>query len=85
MAMYYRGAADAHFVPLCPIAVRPGHWVTEQVVEGRQDEHERRALARRMLGTALHRLHVGTRSFALGALLSAGLGVLASVPLVAIV
>ncbi len=32
VAMYYRGAADAHFVPLCPVVIRPGHWVTEEVV-----------------------------------------------------
>src|SRR4029079_12166479 len=27
--MYYRGVTDAHFVPLCPIVMRPSHWVTE--------------------------------------------------------
>ena len=26
VAMYYRGAADAHFTPLCPVVIRPGHW-----------------------------------------------------------
>ena len=31
VAMYYRGAADAHFVPLCPVVIRPQHWVTEEV------------------------------------------------------
>jgi uncharacterized protein YbcC (UPF0753/DUF2309 family) len=81
--MYYRGAADAHFVPLCPIVMRPKHWVTEQCVEGHEDDHERRARARKVLGTATHHFHIGTRTFAVGAVLSAGLGVLASIPLVA--
>ena len=31
VAMYYRGAADAHFMPLCPVVIRPQHWVTEEV------------------------------------------------------
>ena len=31
VAMYYRGVADAHFVPLCPAVIRPRHWVAEQV------------------------------------------------------
>ena len=31
--MYYRGAADAHFVPLCPVVIRPQHWVAEEVVD----------------------------------------------------
>ena len=39
--------------------------------------------ARRVLGTASHQIHLGSRSFAIGALLSGVLGGLASVPLVA--
>ncbi|MFO0956435.1 MAG: putative inorganic carbon transporter subunit DabA [Isosphaeraceae bacterium] len=42
-----------------------------------------RSMARRALGMARHRIHTGTRTFAAGAVLSAALGVLASVPLVA--
>jgi uncharacterized protein YbcC (UPF0753/DUF2309 family) len=34
--MYYRGAADAHHVPLCPIVIRPQHWVEEDVVYARR-------------------------------------------------
>ncbi len=81
--MYYRGAADAHFVPLCPAVMRPRHWVAEKVVEREQEAHRRRAGARRALGMAMHQLHTGSRAFAVGALLSAAGGVLASVPLVA--
>ncbi|HKB41622.1 MAG TPA: DUF2309 domain-containing protein [Gemmataceae bacterium] len=81
--MYYRGAADAHFVPLCPAIMRPGHWVVEKAVESLEETHQRRARTRWALGKARHQLHVGTRTFALGALLSAAVGVLASIPLIA--
>ncbi len=83
VAMYYRGAADAHFVPQCPIVVRPQHWVTEEVVYTLEEDHRRRALVRRTLGKLSHFLHVGSRTFATGALVTALLGVLASIPLVA--
>jgi uncharacterized protein YbcC (UPF0753/DUF2309 family) len=81
--MYYRGAADAHFVPLCPAVMRPTHWVTEEVVEDLEDLHQRRARTRRVLGAAAHRFHVGSRTFALGAFLTTAVGALASVPLAA--
>ena len=25
VAMYYRGVADAHFLPLCPVVIQPRH------------------------------------------------------------
>lgn len=81
VAMYYRGAADAHFVPLCPIAIRPRHFVEEYAEEPLRETRWRRK-ARRALGTASHRLHLGTRGIVSGALLTVGLGVLATVPLV---
>jgi uncharacterized protein YbcC (UPF0753/DUF2309 family) len=37
--MYYRGAADAHFVPLCPAVMRPGHWAPDGV-RRRQAQHQ---------------------------------------------
>jgi uncharacterized protein YbcC (UPF0753/DUF2309 family) len=82
VAMYYRGAADAHFVALCPAVIRPEHWVVERVVDSLAEDHQRRARTRRILGMASHRIHTGSRSLTQGALL-AGLGVLATVPLVA--
>ncbi len=81
--MYYRGAEDAHFVPLCPAALRPGHWVVEEVVRGDGEEQRRHARRRRAVGLASHAFHVASRSFVLGALLSAVVGVLASMPLIA--
>ena len=82
VAMFYRGAADAHFNPQCPVVVRPQHWVVEDVAFTMADAHRRRALARRALGNASHIVHLGSRTFAGGAL-TAGVGVLASIPLVA--
>jgi len=81
--MYYRGADDAHFVPLCPVVMRPKHWVTENVVESFEEQRLWRARARRAVGVVSHRFHLGSRSFAGGAVLSAALGVLASMPLIA--
>ncbi len=81
VAMYYRGAADAHFVPLCPIAIRPRHFVEEQAEEPLEETLQRRR-ARRAIATASHRVRVGTRGILVGALLAAGMGVLATVPLV---
>jgi hypothetical protein len=83
VAMYYRGAADAHFVPLCPVVIMPKHWVEESVDEESADTHQRSRRVRRALGRVSHQMHVGTRTFALGAVLSAGLGALASIPLIA--
>jgi uncharacterized protein len=81
--MYYRGASDAHFSTLCPVVIRPKHWVVEDVVYSLSDTHRRRSQARKAIGSASHGLHRGSRSFAFGALLTTGLGVLASIPLVA--
>jgi uncharacterized protein len=83
VAMYYRGAADAHFVPLCPVIIRPQHYVREDVVDTLEPTHRRRAWTRQLLGRASHRLHLGSRSFAGGALLTTLLGPLASFPLIA--
>ncbi|HUG91610.1 MAG TPA: DUF2309 domain-containing protein [Planctomycetaceae bacterium] len=81
--MYYRGIGDAHFVPLCPVVIRPRHYVRETVVAPLEDLHRRRARTRRALGAAWHQVHVGSRSFTAGALLAALVGPLATFPLVA--
>jgi uncharacterized protein YbcC (UPF0753/DUF2309 family) len=79
--MYYRGADDAHFVPLCPAVIRPRHWVVERVITRTEEDRRIRVRTRRMLGMASHRIHTGSRSLTQGALL-AGVGVLATIPLV---
>lgn len=83
VVMYYRGAAAADFVPLCPVVVRPKHWVSESVDRRLQDEDLRRRLTRRHLGMALQSFHGGSRRIVSGAFLTASLGLLATVPLVA--
>ncbi len=83
VAIYYRGVADAHYAALCPIVIKPQHWVTEEVVYPLEESNRARAKTRRAIGTASHQFHVRSRAIAAGALLSASLGVLASVPLVA--
>ena len=80
IAMYYRGAADAHYVPPCPAVVRPQHWVVEEVDDGSKTAHRMKARTRRAIGTASHQFHVGSRSFALGALLTGAVGALTLVP-----
>jgi uncharacterized protein YbcC (UPF0753/DUF2309 family) len=83
VAMYYRGLADAHYAALCPIVVQPKHWVIEESVFPLQDSERLRAQTRRALGATSLGLHRGSRNLASGALLTASLGVLASIPLVA--
>ncbi|HTI50986.1 MAG TPA: DUF2309 domain-containing protein, partial [Planctomycetaceae bacterium] len=83
LPIYYRGAADAHYVPLCPVVIRPQHWVAERVAYSLEESGRRRAMTRRALGRASHQVHIGSRTFAAGALVTGCLGVLASIPLVA--
>ncbi len=80
--MYYRGAADAHFTPLCPVIIQPRHYVKEDVVYSFEHAERRRRKRRRTIGTVTHRVHVGSRTFA-GGWIAAVLGSLASFPLVA--
>lgn len=79
--MYYRGVADAHFIPLCPIVIRPQHYVREVVDADAARDHQRRAHTRRIFGTASHWFHTGSRSFLAGIGTSL-VGSLASFPLV---
>ncbi|WP_417376127.1 DUF2309 domain-containing protein [Gimesia maris] len=82
VAMYYRGAADAHFSPLCPVNIKPAHYVQEETLYSLTQASRRRAETRRRLGRATHQAHIGTRTF-IGGLLTGLLGSLAAFPLVA--
>jgi uncharacterized protein YbcC (UPF0753/DUF2309 family) len=81
VAMYYKGAADAHYTPLCPVIITPQHYVNEIVDFGHELADRRRRNRRRTLGTFTHRFHTGSRTIA-GGILAAVLGSLASLPLV---
>ena len=80
--MYYRGLHDAHFVPLCPVTLKPRHWVEEVVQEDQQPVWEIQERTRQMWDQASHRLHTGSRGITIGALLSGLVGSLAVIPLV---
>ncbi|MCA9249332.1 MAG: DUF2309 family protein, partial [Planctomycetales bacterium] len=81
VAMYYRGAADAHYTPLCPVIIRPQHYVSEDVVYTFEEHARRRRRRRRTIGTVTHHVHMGSRTFA-GGWFAALFGSLASLPLV---
>ncbi|MGE0791048.1 MAG: putative inorganic carbon transporter subunit DabA [Sandaracinaceae bacterium] len=82
VAMYHQGATDARPRALCPIAVRPRHLVPREP-DARGDLRARASdLRRRLEGLVIRSAHAGTRGFVLGALLTATLGVVWSLPLV---
>ncbi len=80
--MYYRGAADAHFTPLCPVVIQPDHYVREEVVYSLKQHETKRKRARQTIGTVTHRVHIGSRTLTGGWLGTALLGSLATIPLV---
>tara|TARA_R110002049_G_scaffold2750_4_gene21904 strand:+ start:44808 stop:47903 length:3096 start_codon:yes stop_codon:yes gene_type:complete len=82
VAMYYRGAADAHFTPLCPVNIKPQHYVVEEPMYSVAESERRRAETRRRIGHATHRAHHGTRTV-LGGVLTGLAGSIAAFPLVA--
>ncbi len=82
VAMYYKGVAEAHYIPLCPVVIRPKNWVAERVVEAHAATGRQQATFRKLLGTAARHMHLGSRTFSGGMLLTAGIGILASIPLV---
>jgi uncharacterized protein len=81
VAMYYRGAADANFLPLCPVVIKPKHYVVEDVGLIFEDIHRRRAGTRRAIGAASHQFHLRSRSF-IGGIATALVGSLASIPMI---
>lgn len=82
VAMYYRGAEDAHFKPLCPVSIKPKHFVTEAPLYSLVEAEQRRSEVRRQIGRATRQFHLGSRSF-LGGVLTTLTGPLAVFPLVA--
>lgn len=82
VAMYYRGAADAHFTPLCPVNIKPQHYIVEQPLYSLVQAERRRSEARKRIGEVTHQAHRGTRTI-VGGTLTGLLGSLAAFPLVA--
>ncbi len=82
VVMYYRGASEAHYRPLCPINIVPKHFVREEPVFSAAAENERRERRRRVLGRLTHQVHTGSRTI-IGGVVTGVLGSLATFPLVA--
>ncbi len=79
--MYFRGVSDAHFIPLCPIVVKPQHYVAETPASWLEHVDRKRAATRKTIGRASHRVHMGSRGFFAGTL-AAFVGTFASLPMV---
>lgn len=82
VAMYYQGAAEAHYRPLCPIIITPQHYVREEPVFSATDVSETRMQRRRLVGQMTHQVHARSRTL-LGGMVTGVLGSLATFPLVA--
>jgi uncharacterized protein YbcC (UPF0753/DUF2309 family) len=81
--MYYHGLDDWHATPLCPIAMRPLHTVVEAPAADAVDQHRRWQVVRRQLGQLRGGVATSSRELFRGGLLTAVVGALAAVPLVA--
>lgn len=82
VAMYYRGAADGFYKPLCPGVITPDHYVQEDVGYTFEGVHQGRAELRRQLGLAGRAFHTRSRTI-VGGLFAGIVGSLATAPLVA--
>ncbi len=82
VAMYHQGATDAHPRPLCPVAIRPDHYVAEIEADDDRFARHTRRLKRRAAGFLGYNVHLGSRLPVRGAVLMAGFGWLALVPLI---
>ncbi len=82
VAMYHQGVTDAHPRPLCPVAIRPEHYVAEVEADGSGLVERTRRLHRRAAGFLGYNVHVGSRLPMSGAVLMTAFGWLALVPLV---
>jgi uncharacterized protein YbcC (UPF0753/DUF2309 family) len=82
VAMYYRGADEAHYRPQCPVNVTPSHYVREEPMFSAMEDDVRRSKRRKRVGQISQWLHVGSRTL-LGGIITGVLGSLATFPLVA--
>ena len=82
VAMYHQAASDAHPRPLCPVAIRPEHYVAEVETDADQFVERSRRLHKRASGFLGYNVHLGSRLPVRGAVLMTAFGWLALVPLV---
>jgi uncharacterized protein YbcC (UPF0753/DUF2309 family) len=81
VAMYYRGARDAHARPRCPVVIQPEHEV-EEIAEDLTELALLRERWRRRVGLLSHGVNVGSLTMVRGTILTVALGALATIPLV---
>jgi uncharacterized protein YbcC (UPF0753/DUF2309 family) len=82
VALYHQGATDAHPRPLCPVGIRPDHYVAEIEQDADRFAGRSRRLQRRAVGFLGYNVHVGSRLPVQGAVLMTAFGWMALVPLV---
>ena len=82
VAMYHEGVTDAHPRPLCPVGIRPEHYVAEIEAGGDRLMQHTRQLHRRAAGFLGYNVHLGSRLPMRGAVLMTAFGWLTLVPLV---
>ncbi|QDU90250.1 hypothetical protein Pla175_36520 [Pirellulimonas nuda] len=81
VAMYYRGVSEATYRPLCPVNVKPQHFVRETPAYSAEGTSRRQEKARQTLGRAAHGMNQGSQSF-LGGAIAGLLGAAATLPMV---
>ena len=82
VAMYHEGVTDAHPRPLCPVAIRPDHYVGEVEADSHRLVERTRRLHRRAAGFLGYNVAPGKPAADAGAVLMTLFGWLALVPLV---
>jgi len=82
VAMYHQDVTDAHPRPLCPVAIRPDHYIAEIETDGHSLRQQTRRLHQRAAGFLGYNVHLGSRLPMRGAVLMTAFGWLALVPLV---
>jgi uncharacterized protein len=82
VAMYHEGVTDAHPRPLCPVVIRPDHYVAEVEADGHGLTQRTRRLHKRAAGFLGYNVHLGSRRAVRGAVLMTAFGWLALVPLI---
>jgi uncharacterized protein len=82
VAMYHQGVSDAHPRPLCPVAIRPEHYVEEIDPDVDRLIARSRQLQRRAAGFLGYNVHLGSRLAVRGAVLMTAIGWLWLIPLV---
>ena len=80
VAMNYRGVAEAHYRPQCPVNVKPVHFVREEPVFSAVADDEKRSRRRKRVGQFSLIAHAGSRSL-LGGAITSILGSFATFPL----